>query len=86
MAKKTRDKKCSYKDCDRRHYAKGFCRSHYQQNYLHGKLQPLQSDSICNVVGCTEKVGCGRGTMCIKHSDQMKKVAAKKRFDKLCEY
>lgn len=35
------EKGCSYDDCGEKHYAKGWCKSHYRQNLDGGPLRPL---------------------------------------------
>ena len=71
MARKT--KRCSSRDCENRHYAKGFCKKHYTQLARHGRLTPERERGVVRVCGVDR---CGRtdtiGQFCRKHARQIR--------------
>lgn len=47
---------CKISDCGIKHYAKGYCKKHYQQILTHGKiLSPKKARVGCTVSGCNGK-------------------------------
>jgi hypothetical protein len=56
--------KCGIKNCNKSHYAKGYCQAHYNRIHQRGKLNvhmPIgktfnpQKRGLCSVVGCKNK-------------------------------
>ena len=47
---------CKVKDCNNKHYSKGYCNKHYQQFRKYGEdlLQPKEQ-TLCSVKNCNEK-------------------------------
>lgn len=69
--RKQEDKTCSVTNCERRHTAKGFCSSHYEQ-FKRGKTRPenftpLKKRPSCLVSDCFRPVYCKGG--CRGHYD-----------------
>ena len=71
------DKTCSYKGCDKKHYAKGFCRNHYTNlrtrdtpdyAYIPSAMERLMSKVTISENGCWEYGGVttkwGYGAIC----------------------
>jgi hypothetical protein len=51
---------CSVDDCDRKHYAKDYCKTHYDRVTRYGRVEQIQSynsspDGLCTVDGCEDK-------------------------------
>lgn len=47
---------CGYPGCENQHYAKGYCRSHYNINRLNGSPTPkAEIVRTCSVPGCRER-------------------------------
>lgn len=71
-------KRCSVRNCPKRHYGKGFCKRHYTQLQRHGRLTPdleRSCEHACNASGCTRKdAGHRVGTkrFCKKHARQVR--------------
>lgn len=64
---------CNAGDCERTHYAKGFCKKHYMQVFRHGKLTPGSERGVerpCEAPGCS-RTDTAKG-LCRKHNRQMK--------------
>lgn len=61
-------KVCSFDGCDRKHYAKRFCKKHYRRNRKHGTPYLKRPEEFCTADGCGEKT-LARG-FCKKHYDR----------------
>jgi HNH endonuclease len=75
FAEKRTERKCSFPECNRAHYAKGLCSGHYQQQLRKGSLQPLgfrlPVRAQCDFAGC-DKVAVNKG-LCQSHHKQRRK-------------
>jgi len=61
MTKQDRSRRhCSEEDCDRPHYARGWCALHYKRWLRTGRTAGPQPPSTCDVVGC-ERPATSRG-------------------------
>lgn len=49
------DRKCSIPDCGRRHYARGFCKSHYERAKRVGEIILPGQTAPCEVSGCERR-------------------------------
>ena len=69
------ERRCSFPECKRPYYAKGLCRSHYQQQLLGRPLQAIRPRSSvrasCDFAGC-DKRAVNRG-FCQGHAKQRQK-------------
>jgi hypothetical protein len=71
MSRKIR--KCSARDCEAKHYAKGYCKKHYTQIARHGRLTPETERGVirvCIVEGCERTDTIGQ--YCRKHARQIR--------------
>lgn len=72
FAQEPMNRRCSFAECQRPYYAKGLCRSHYQQQLLGRPLQPIRPRSQvradCEFEGC-DKRAVNRG-LCQAHAKQ----------------
>lgn len=71
---------CSAPGCDRAHYCKGFCTTHYQRMKRYGSLEPKQrfgdvveGPSTCQAPGCTAPRRSRRTRWCSTHHTRMAK-------------
>lgn len=49
---------CTFSECDRKHYARGLCGGHYQQQVAGKDLKPLRvidPNRVCEAEGCEDK-------------------------------
>lgn len=73
FAQRAAERACKTRDCNQRHYAKGFCKKHYTQVLRHGKLTPERERGVTRV--CAAK-DCGRTDTihgyCRKHARQIR--------------
>lgn len=58
-------RRCAVAGCDRMARSMGWCRKHYQYNYVYGTPTPPERPRICVVEGCDRTV-LARG-LCRKH-------------------
>jgi hypothetical protein len=69
------ERRCSFPECRRPYYAKGLCRSHYQQQLLGRPLQVIRPRASvranCDFAGC-DKRAVNRG-LCQAHAKQRQK-------------
>lgn len=67
-------KKCQIQNCDKKYYAKGFCRSHYANYLRNGNPIPariINKGSVCKVTGCHQPAKAKK--YCNKHYSRILK-------------
>lgn len=68
---------CTFDGCDRPHFAKGYCRGHYSQQYKGKPLEPLgqryaRPIQVCTFDGCDHRRQSTTG-LCEAHARQLKR-------------
>lgn len=70
--KNSMTKTCSVKECERPHYARGFCKLHYERVRKSGSIElPIVEIKYCSVEGCDRR-NYGRG-LCLMHYTRVRK-------------
>lgn len=70
---------CEVDGCDRKHYAKGLCKKHYQRKRNTGSVVKQVRPKVCIVDGCGDPVH-GHG-LCLKHYTRLRRHGDVNRVD-----